>query len=771
MPFKRLWPIPLAIIFALTVFWQIPLKGLVPFPGNLLAGRLFPFNAQTWEGYPTGVPYKEFIAADAVRQTYPFRFLAISQLKQGQIPWWNPYSFSGSPLLANLQSAPFYPLNLLYFFLPFSLTWYLQVLLQPILAFIFTYLFVRSLKLSRSSSILAATSFAFCGYQTVWLELNTVGHAALWLPLILFSLKNLSQVKSRGVKFKFSLLLTFAYTASFFAGHLQTSFMVIIFSLAYAFHLKKPNLADFDQLKSVFVPLVISLALFSTQLIPSLELFSHSPRQGTDTTIFSQFLLPFSHLVTFIAPDFFGNPATNNYWGEDYGEFMAYFGVVALFFALIAIFNRPKGYKFFLAAFLLSLFFALDQPLAHLPRLLHLPVFQSSAPSRWLFITQFSGTILAAFGLDLWLKKPKKALRPIIFLISLYVLAWLTAILSWLFASNPVDQAQWRVSVRNLILPSGLFSGLILLTLLTVKKLSVVNRRLQSSILIYFALIEFTYFTNKYLPFSEPEFSFAPNPVFTYLQKNIGNSRFFGLESASVMSNIWLPYELYSPEGYDSLYLSRYGQLLAASGNQGKLAHKIPRSDANLPAQGLNRFNQSLLNLLSVSYLLNNSNTPEIADTQKFSMSDYQLIWHQANFQIYQNLHALPRAFLVSDYTIKSSDQEILDLLFNPEFHPDQTLILEDQPSPPIQTDLSPASNDSVIIESYNSTNIKLSVSSTKPQFLFLSDAFYPGWIAYLNNQPIPIYRAHYAFRAVPVPPGSYSLTFRYEPLSSLLNR
>src|SRR5690606_15683002 len=96
MHWKRIWPILLCLILPLFVYWKLPLKGLVPFPGDLLVGRFFPWNTTEWSGYLDGVvPYKEFISADTIRQTYPWRQVAINELKQGNIPYWNPYAFSG----------------------------------------------------------------------------------------------------------------------------------------------------------------------------------------------------------------------------------------------------------------------------------------------------------------------------------------------------------------------------------------------------------------------------------------------------------------------------------------------------------------------------------------------------------------------------------------------------------------------------------------------------------------------------------------------------
>jgi uncharacterized membrane protein YfhO len=46
--------------------------------------------------------------------------------------------------------------------------------------------------------------------------------------------------------------------------------------------------------------------------------------------------------------------------------------------------------------------------------------------------------------------------------------------------------------------------------------------------------------------------------------------------------------------------------------------------------------------------------------------------------------------------------------------------------------------------------------------YLILSDAWYPGWQATLDGQPVPILRANGMFRAVHVPPGQHEIVFTY---------
>ena len=153
--------IGLIFIFISLVFFYPIFNGKVPFPGDLLVGEYAPYDSYTFLGYaPHGYPNlgQDF---DVLRLLYPEKEFSIRMSKDLEFPFWNPYNFSGNPHMASLQSGSFYPLNLIFFLFPFVYAWTIFILIQPILAMIFTFLFARELRLGIKSSIFAAITFAF----------------------------------------------------------------------------------------------------------------------------------------------------------------------------------------------------------------------------------------------------------------------------------------------------------------------------------------------------------------------------------------------------------------------------------------------------------------------------------------------------------------------------------------------------------------------------------------------------------------------------------
>ena len=73
---------------------------------------------------------------------------------------------------------------------------------------------------------------------------------------------------------------------------------------------------------------------------------------------------------------------------------------------------------------------------------------------------------------------------------------------------------------------------------------------------------------------------------------------------------------------------------------------------------------------------------------------------------------------------------------------------------------------------------MELAVEVEQPGYVVLTDAWYPGWQAELApletadegaSEELPVLRADLLFRAVPVEPGSWRLTFTYRPRSLYL--
>jgi hypothetical protein len=69
-------------------------------------------------------------------------------------------------------------------------------------------------------------------------------------------------------------------------------------------------------------------------------------------------------------------------------------------------------------------------------------------------------------------------------------------------------------------------------------------------------------------------------------------------------------------------------------------------------------------------------------------------------------------------------------------------------------------------LASADSDRLEIHVSGGGSGWVVLSDVWYPGWQAMVDGRSVPIARANYLFRAVPVPAGAHEVVFVYRPAS-----
>ncbi len=742
------------LIFVVGLFFkQFLVSGKIPIPADTIVGMYHPWRDVIWDNFTAGVPFKNFLITDPVRQLYPWRQLLVNLFKRGQWPLWNPYSFAGTPLLANFQSAPFYFLNSLFFILDTKIAWGILIFLQPLLAGIFLYLYLSHLRLNKIACLIGALSFSFSGFFIAWLEWGTVLHAALWLPLILLTVEKLTSYELRVKKYFWSGVFVFSLTQSFFAGHLQTFFYVFLFSFIY---LGWRFLAIKEgRIKLIFLFLILySLFLILTypQWRPTLEFIRLSARD-IDQINWQQpgWFIPWQNLVQFFVPDFFGNPTTLNYWGVfNYGEFVGYIGVIPLVFAFLAIFwGRNRKTKFFAILGLLALSFALPTPWAKLPFKIGIPLLSSSQPTRLLVIVDFCLAILAAFGLDTILKKKEK-LTPLVFPALVWGFLW-----SFIFLAPKVwPNASWivnlAVSKRNLILPTGmLVVGVGLIVLLFIRWFP---KKVTLGLILIFVCFDLVRFGWKFIPFTKQEWIFPSTKTIEFLKSDNLPFRFMSTDRRIFPPNFSIAYRLPTIDGYDPLYLLRYGELIAAS-ERGK-------PDIS-PPFGFNRiitpqnFNSRIVDLLNVKYVL------ALAD---LSSPKLGLVFQEGETRVYYNKDYFPRAFMVYNFQFAENKQKAIDLLMDESINLHKKVVLEEiLPAELIKLTNEEVDNK-VAIETYEENKVIVSVDTAKKGILVLTDSYYPGWKATVDGKETKIYLADYNFRAVIVPSGKHKVVFEYEP-------
>ncbi|MCB0257716.1 MAG: hypothetical protein KDI55_28655, partial [Anaerolineae bacterium] len=166
-------------------------------------------------------------------------------------------------------------------------------------------------------------------------------------------------------------------------------------------------------------------------------------------------------------------------------------------------------------------------------------------------------------------------------------------------------------------------------------------------------------------------------------------------------------------------------------------------------------------NLLNVKYVLTQEYLPN---------PGWEEIYRDESMAVYENRHVMPRAFIARNVQIAPADQQPLL-----EADLSQTLFLEAEPADagalvPASPQLATAN-----ISRYTANDVFVDVNVSDRGWLVLTDAWFPGWKAYIRpfgadenrEEELPLYRADGAFRAVYLPQdGQWTVRFVYSPWS-----
>ena len=228
----------------------------------------------------------------------PPRFFWVESIKHGSFPLWNPYQFSGHPFFANPQHAILYPFNGLFFLLPFDVAFNAIIIFHFFLGGLFTYLFLKDLKVNSAGALISGLIFMLSGYLLSVHSLLTILLSSVWTPLIMLFFRR--AINGKG--FKNEIITAILITISFLGGGIEIvygNFLVLLIMVVFSpfpyieFVADKPRRYKFffsapvywgrirnlfNRCRSLVIVSILFLFLSAIQLFPFLELFHHSIR-------------------------------------------------------------------------------------------------------------------------------------------------------------------------------------------------------------------------------------------------------------------------------------------------------------------------------------------------------------------------------------------------------------------------------------------------------------------------------------------------------------
>jgi hypothetical protein len=707
----------------------------------------------------------------------------------------------GSPLIANYQSAVFYPPNWLTLFAyalggiaGMTTAQTILVVCHLIWAGIGTSLLLKKLKAKGLAQTIGGLAFCMSGYLVARAGFFSINAAVAWLPWIILFVDSLAYYIEYEIRQFFPIIfgLIFVLALQFLSGHAQTTWMTLMLAFLWSGFRAVAScketraqgkmeqtllLSSFKSHLSMTVlrlgkiwailtfSIFFAICLSAIQLFPTAEYLLQSHRAAA---VEYDFAMTYSfwpwHFINLIAPNFFGNPATGDYWGYgNYWEDAIYIGLLPFLLSLLAMVTARKNGKGQLSFFLLGIIFlsfllALGVNTPIYPWLYHhIPGFQMfQAPARLTLWAVFALSLLAGLGVDL-LQRPQGR--------ALYILRLATAgCVSLVLCSLLLNyvQADIRVTMIRATATTGIFGFLAGLLVLIAPESSNPNKnqtvngqvwRWSVTLFVMLDLIffdwglnptinrdiyikgalniekirQYTHLGRIYLP-SNDEYSLKFERFFRFdtfhIEESWENLRAIPLPNINIFDDIPLA------NNFDPLTPNRYARWM-----------KI-LDDTSL-ANGL-----KMLKLMNVSAILRvNSKEPFGIDLQE--------------------IHTYPRLRWVPCAVWVDNGEDALNVLLQ-KSNVDEFVILEKLDGNPPGGELPCKNNKGAKIESIieSPNRIEIRVTANSSGYLVISDVWYPGWTALVNGRSTQILKANYLFKALVIPKGNSHVVLSYKPIS-----
>jgi hypothetical protein len=178
----------------------------------------------------TGIPAAN-TQFDQVVYDLPLQYGIYQSYRRGEVPWWDPYGFSGRPFLADAHINGTDPVRLLaYAGLPFELAYNWTLIGHFFCSGLAMFLLLRWWRFPIWICGFLALTFEFAGCQTWFFGFPWI-QGALWCYPLLWLCWDAAFETGRGLYYA---LASFAVAGIFYAGNLQSHAYVLVFAAAFA---------------------------------------------------------------------------------------------------------------------------------------------------------------------------------------------------------------------------------------------------------------------------------------------------------------------------------------------------------------------------------------------------------------------------------------------------------------------------------------------------------------------------------------------------------
>lgn len=729
--------------------------------------------------------FREFIISngmlfgtDVVALGYFARHFYAEMIKTAHtFPLWNPYVFGGLPFVDAMHGDIFYPTTVLKFVMPVHRAMGWKIVVHVFLAGVVTYGWLRHLRISRPIATFGGITYMLA---PVLVTLVYPGHdgklfVTALTPLALWVT---DWAITRGGAWRFATLAS-VMALLILTAHMQLAYfatwslvLLAVFRLAQARRQGQPPLALARRFGAFAAAGVIgALAMGAVQIwtpIQYLTKYSQRVEKTTEAEIESGYAYSTSwslhpeEAFSLIIPEFVGanlqteEGPVQTYWGRNPFKLNhEYGGLIPLLLLPLAFITRRRRGEVWLFTGIAaaSLIYALGAttPLFHLFYWLVPGVKLFRAPSSIMFVFAIAVITAAALGLEgvregekddgwgevshkvglyLWGASGVLLLLAILGSTGLLTDLWTTIVYPDMAPPKLAALQSNLPNIKRGLWLSCLFAGLVAGAWYLRARGSLPQGGFIAAIALISVLDLFRV---------DPQFIRVANPALFYprdettqflIQESNGEEPFrvFTLPNAPYQTNHFALHGVEELTGHHGNELGRYRDMV-----------EIER----LQAEGFRMFS-----LLNVRYIVSGAEIRAPGLTEVF---------RGQRSIVYELEGVAPRAFLVAAREIVP-DSLALDRLLDRQFFPAGAAILESEPGYPIE----PGSQGDVRWLERGVNRQVLEVRASGPALLVVSDNWYPAWRAKVDGEPVPVVRADYSLRAVPVPGGTHEVSLEY---------
>jgi hypothetical protein len=691
-------------------------------------------------------------------------FLGTS-LRSGHVPVWNPYAMGGVPFAADPQSGWMYlPAMLAFTALPAARAVGVMVGLQPVIAGLGLYAFLRIEGLSRPASALGGSMVALALAQSRLALFLPFPSAFAWTAVTLAATSKLVHARTPGGRIGWTLGAAVAWGQLLAAHPGHGALIGTAAVLAYLVAATVPAIRSgaWSRRTAVTALALLAVATVGVNLAWLLPRLAYVPH-----TSYGESYAATAQLVSVGAARPLKLAAVPG----------TYLGAAGLLLASAGVWlGRRRHLSIAFIAFGVAGYVASLGPVARwlAPRVASVPglSFYRHYPDRFQLALLLSIPVLAALGLDGWRARAEASRSHRVWLLAPGGALWVVLPLAM---GGPLGQLSFVLAGAALLVTvvvavprwRWLAPALVGLCVLEMLAAGVVGQvpgswGLPTSADGLFGADATGWYESLHRPDVDAASYARADAVARALPgPSPSEGRFVGFAPGLVSRRGYLG----ALESSDwPLTVNQRGMLFAAPDAQGynpfqlgrywRFVRAVDVRPIDYNAAVFTRLSPLALDLLAVRDVVAPvGRPPEPGD---------HAVAHAGRWALYRRTASPPMAQVFAFWRVTDSSDGALARVLAPGFDPQRSAVVEAAPPPPPAGTSRGGVATPVGYRATGTSSATLAVSTRTRALVLVRTPFTPGWTATVDGRPAPVLAADYLDQAVVVPPGRHTLVLRY---------